>query len=136
MRFPTRKVPTRLAAFAFACMFALGGCGGSKNDALSATARARLTTLIEHVRSAADSGDRQAVQRALTELQAAVGNYESHGDIGTAKAMQILTAAAGVQSRLALIPTTTTTTSTPPTTAGGRGKGSDESKKHGKGGGD
>lgn len=135
MRFPTRRLPSRLAAFAFACTFALGACGGSKNDALSAAARARLTTLIEHVRSAADSGDRQAVQRALTELQAAVGNYESHGDIGNAKAMQILTAAAGVESRLALIPTTTTTTTTPPDTRGDHGKGSDE-KKHGNGGGD
>jgi len=126
------RFPTRVAAFAFAAAVVLGGCGGSTGGGLSATARTRLTTLVEGVRRAADSGDRQAAQQALANLQGVVSSYESHGDISSARAAQILTAAAGVERNLGLIPTTTTTTATttpPPPGHGHSGNGPGNSKK-------
>lgn len=120
------KPPARLVAFAFAVTFAFAGCGGTNDGRLSATARARLASLVEQVRSAAGSRDRQGAKAALAELQRAVASYKSQGDISSAKAAEILTAAAQVQSNLALVsaPTTTTTTTTaPPGGHGGGGKG-------------
>jgi ribosomal protein S20 len=130
------KIPTRVGAFAFALALALGGCGGSTDDGLSAAARAQLTTLVKDVRRAAENGDRQAGQRALSQLRSAVASYESRGDISTARAAQILAAAAGVESRLALIPaptTTTTTTKAPPDKPGHGDKGDKGDKGTGPG---
>ena len=121
--------PARSVAFlcTFALAFALSGCGGGSGG-LSAAAQSRLVPLVEQVRRDAESGDRVGTQRALAELRNAVASFQSHGDISSARAAQILDAAAGVESRLAMIPTTTTTP-TPTTQGGGHGHG-------GKGGGD
>jgi hypothetical protein len=71
----------------------------------------------------------------LAELQRAVASYGKHGDISTARAAQILTAAAQVESRLSLVPTTTTTTTT--TAPGvGRGHGDKHKGDNGNGGND
>jgi hypothetical protein len=99
-----------------ALMAALTACGGGSDNHLSTAARNGLQPLVQQVRRAADSHDRQSVQHALAELQQAVGLYEKHGDISTIRAAQILTADASVQNQLALIPTATTTTTTTPTT--------------------
>jgi ribosomal protein S20 len=136
MKLPTRPVAF---AFAFAVAVAVGGCGGSTGGGVSATARARLTTLVQEVRRAANSGDRQAAQQALANLQGVVSSYESHGDIGSARAAQILAAAAGVESHLGLIPTTTTTTAAPPRDGrghGGNGPGNSNKGDKGNGGGE
>jgi hypothetical protein len=116
------------AALVCALMCALAACGGSDNR-MSAAARAGLAPLVQQVRRAAGSRDRQSAQRTLAELHQAVGLYEKNGDISPSRAAQILTAANGVANRLALIPTTTTTrtttttTTTTPAPGGGRGHG-------------
>ena len=126
------KVPTRVGAYAFALALTFGGCGGTTDGGISAAARTRLTTLVKDVRRAADSGDRQAGQRALTQLRSAVESYESRGDISTARAAQILAAAAGVESRLALIPAPTTTTTAPEKPGhGDKGGGKGDGKGNG-----
>jgi hypothetical protein len=124
------RLPARLVAFAFAVIVAFAGCGGTNDGGLSATARAQLASLAEQVRTAAGSRDRQGAKQALTELQRAVASFKSQGDISSARAAEILTAAAQVQTNLALVPvpttTTTTTTTAPPDHkkgGGGKGKG-------------
>jgi len=108
--------PVRPLVLAVGIAIALGACGGGAGG-LSATTRTRLEPLVEQIRRAAESRDRQGTQRALAQLQTAVAADEQNGDISPTKAAQILAAAAQVQSRLPLIPTTTTTpTTTTPTT--------------------
>jgi hypothetical protein len=131
------RLPARLVVFAFAVTFAFAGCGGTNDGGLSATTRAQLASLVEQVRSAAGSRDRQGAKAALAELQRAVASYKSQGDISSARAAEILTAAAQVQTNLALVPvptttTTTTTTAPPDHKKGGDGKGKGD-KGDGKG---
>jgi hypothetical protein len=124
---------------AVALALAFGGCGGKSDGGLSATRQARLDALVQHVRTAAESLDREGSLRALAALQVAVAAYENSGDIGTARAAQILTAADDVRSRFDLIPTTTTSTSTTTTTTSppvGRGRGHKKAGGNGNGGGD
>jgi len=119
---------------------ALGGCGGNGDGGLSATRQARLDALAQHVRAAAESLDREGSLRALTDLQDAVASYKNSGDISSARAAQILTAADDVRSRLDLIPTTTTTTTSTTTTTTsppvGPGRGHKKNAAKGNGGGD
>jgi hypothetical protein len=130
-----RKRPTA-AALALALALALGGCGGTSGSGLSSATRSQLTPLVREVRRAAESLDRAGTKRALANLQRAVAEDQQRGDISPASAVQILTAAAGVESRLTLVPTTTTTVTTttttttqpPPPT-----KGHDDKKKGGGG---
>ena len=113
MRF--RKGPATLAP-AFVLALALGGCGGSSGSGLSTATRAQLSPLVREVRRAAESLDRAGTKRALGNLQRAVAEDQRRGDISPASAVQILSATAGVESRLALVPTTTTTVTTTTTT--------------------
>jgi hypothetical protein len=122
---------------ALALGLTLSGCGGSNGGGLSTATRAQLTPLVREVRRAAESLDRAGTKRALANLQRAVAEDQQRGDISPASAVQILTAAAGVESRLTLVPTTTTVTTTtttttqPPPPAKGHGD-----KKKGGGGND
>jgi hypothetical protein len=113
VRFRTR--PAALVP-ALVLAFALGGCGGSSGSELSTATRAQLTPLVREVRRAAESLDRAGAKRALANLQRAVAEDQQRGNISPASAVQILSAAAGVESRLALVPTTTTTATTTTTT--------------------
>ena len=134
MTLRNRRAPCVLA-FAIAVAGSFGGCGGG-SDGLSTAARTQLTPLVRQVRRAAESLDRQGTQRALADLQRAVAASQKRGDISAAKAVEILRAAAGVESRLALVPTTTTmatTTTTTTTTTPPRGHG--DKRKGDKGGG-
>ena len=126
-----RKRPAPPAA-ALALAVVLSGCGGGSGSALSAATRAQLTPLVHEVRRAAESLDRAGARRALTNLQRAVAEDQQRGDISPASAVQILSAAAGVESRLVLVPTTTTTVTTTTTTttqAPPPAKGHDDKKK-------
>ncbi len=103
-------------ALALVLAFALAGCGGSSGSGLSTATRAQLTPLVREVRRAAESLDRASTKRALANLQRAVAEDQQRGDIRPASAVQILSAAAGVESHLTLVPTTTTTVTTTTTT--------------------
>jgi hypothetical protein len=119
---------------ALALGLALSGCGGSSGGGLSTATRAQLTPLVREVRRAAESLDRAGTKRALANLQRAVAEDQQRGDISPASAVQILTAAAGVESRLTLVPTTTTvTTTTTTTTPTPSTKGHGDKKKGGDG---
>jgi hypothetical protein len=132
MTLRNRRAPLA-CAFAVAVTWSFGGCGGG-SDGLSTATRTQLTPLVRQVRRAAESLDGQGAQRALADLQRAVAASEKRGDISSAKAVEILRAAAGVESRLALVPTTTTTaTTTTTTTTPARGHG--DKGKGDKGGG-
>jgi hypothetical protein len=112
-----RKRPaTATLAVAFMLVSALGGCGGSSGSELSSATRSQLTPLVREVRRAAESLDRAGAKRALANLERAVAEDQQRGDISPASAVQILIAAAGVESRLTLVPTTTTVTTTTTTT--------------------
>ena len=132
MKLRNRHAPLA-CAFAFAVACAFGGCGGG-SDGLSTAARTQLTPLVRQVRRAAESLDRQGAQRALADLQRAVAASEKRGDISSAKAVEILRAAAGVESRLALVPTTTTTRATTTTTTTTPARGHGDKRKGDKGG--
>jgi hypothetical protein len=108
--------PAAGLGLALALGLALSGCGGSSGGGLSTATRAQLTPLVREVRRAAESLDRAGTKRALANLQRAVATDQQRGAISPASAVQILTAAAGVDSRLALVPTTTTTVTTTTTT--------------------
>ena len=123
----------RTATLAIGVAIALGGCGGG--GGLSSAGRARLGPLVEQVRHAAESRDRQRTQHALGELRAAVATSEKNGDVSSARAAQILAAATEVQNRLTLIPTTTTITTTTTTTTPPDGHGHGNGKKGGEGNG-
>ena len=130
------NVTARLLAFAFALTLALGGCGGTSDSGLSAAARAELAPLVAQVRHAAESHDLGGTERALTALQRAVASYRDDGEIGSARATQILAAAARVRNNLALVPTTvaaTTTTTTLPERPGHGKKGKGDEDQGGKG---
>jgi hypothetical protein len=103
-------------ALALVLAFALAGCGSSSSSGLSTATRAQLTPFVREVRRAAESLDRAGTKRALANLQRAVAEDQQHGAISPASAVQILSAAAGVESRLTLVPTTTTTVTTTTTT--------------------
>ena len=130
------KVATSIVV---AAALALSGCGGQNNDPLSVTERARLAPLVREIRRTAESFDRRGAQRALAQLQVAVSSDQGRGDISAARAAEILTAAAQVRSRLALVPattTTTTTTTTPPDGPPGPGNKKHDHGPGGKHGGD
>ena len=90
---------------------------------------------MRQIRRAAEARDRVGAQHALAALQGAVAASEQDGEIGSAKAAQILAAAERVQHQLALVPTTTTTTTTTTTVPEKKGHGK-EGKHNGDGGGD
>jgi hypothetical protein len=123
-----------LAVAALTSVFALGalgGCGGGGND-ISATARDRLAPLVAHVRSAAEGSDPYGAALALADVRTAVKQLRTEGAIGDLRAQEILAAAAGVESHIALVPTTTTTT--PTTTVPPPLPTNDQRKGKGKGG--
>jgi len=89
---------------------ALAGCGSS--GSMSDTASRRLGALVGKVRAAAVAHDATRADTALATLRKAVQAYQQSGDISTARASEILGAAARVKTRLPSITTTTTTTTT------------------------
>ena len=110
---------------------ALGGCGGGDDD-ISTSARDRLAPLVAHVRSAAEGFDPYGAALAIADVRNTVKQLRADGEIGDLRAQAILAAAAGVERRIALVPTTTTTTAPPPPEpsqnddrgkGGGKGKG-------------
>jgi hypothetical protein len=102
----------RLLVLALAVGTAAAGCGSSRG--MSDTAGQQLGALVATVRTAAAAHDAARADAALARLGHAVHNYERSGDISTARASEILGAAARVKTRLASITTTTTTTTTTP----------------------
>ena len=114
----------------------LAGCGGS--DGVSSSARARLGSLVEQVRHAAEARDPQAARLSLTGVRQEVAADTKNGTIDSSSAAEILAAAGEVENRLALLAsaipatarTTTSTTVAPPGNPHGRG----DKHKGGKGG--
>jgi hypothetical protein len=127
------SVRARVFAISVVGAVVLSACGGSTKS-ISTAERARLLPLVERVRRAAESRDRPAARKSLTDLQHAVSAAVSRGDLSSASATEILAAAAQVSIGLALVPAPTTTSSstTTPTTDTGQGKKSHHKGKSGK----
>lgn len=100
----------------------LAGCG-TASPGLSATASAQLSATVEAMRAAAAAGNRTETAADLARLQAQLSTLEKQGQVTSAKAAAILSAAGAVRAQLVDLPaptttstTTTTTTTVPPTT--------------------
>ena len=104
----------RGAVAGFATLVLLAACGGQ--DGVSDTAAAELRPLVQGLRAAAATGDRQAALARLEELRRTVGDLRGRGQIGEESAARVLAAAGRVEANLALLPTTTTSAPRPPTT--------------------
>ena len=128
----------RGAVAGFATLVLLAACGGQAG--VSDTAAAELRPLVQGLRAAAATGDRQAALARLEELRRTVGDLRGRGQIGEESAARVLAAAGRVEANLALLPTTTTSAPRPPTTrnppverADGGAGDDDDGKGSGKG---
>jgi hypothetical protein len=97
-------------------------CGGDSSP-MSGDAAAELRGRVTAVRSAVDTRDADAAERALDDLRAAVTRLRRSDGLSDARAADILAAAGAVENQLVTITTTTTTTTTttiPPRTTSPR----------------
>jgi hypothetical protein len=111
-------------------------CAGNSDDAISTSARQRLSPLVDQIRRDAESVDRVDAEHTLATLRFAVADLQRTGDIGPTRAASVLAAATDVDHALSSIPTTTTTTTTlpPPRPGNGpHGKGAKDTQPGGNG---
>ena len=112
----------RSVALAVTLMIAAGsllaGCGDGDRS-LSDEASARLAPRVEAIRAAAAAGDRAAAQAEAGRVRQTLDDLQATGAIDTAEAATVLSALAGVEQQLGLLPepTTTTTATTAPAPA-------------------
>ena len=120
----------RLVAVAAIAAF-LGACSTGPDPQAERDLRQRVAA----VRTAAESGDRDAAEQRLQELVDAVNSWQAQGAIDNGFAASILTAAAGVRDQLGLLsspspatvyPTEEPAPHTPPGHEEGHGAGNDE----------
>jgi hypothetical protein len=100
---------------------------------MSQTASTSLSAELSRIESAAANHDQAGAHAQLVTLRNEVLSYEASGQIGRARATQILQTADLIDADLTLIPTTTSSTSTTTTTSttgdvptrhhGGHGRG-------------
>jgi hypothetical protein len=106
----------------------LGACGGSTPTGKAPAARTVLAADVTQLGRYAQAHDEAAARRELSKLRDDVSRLEAEGRLSAADGLQVLAAAARVQSELYLLTrvkhrgtttttTTTTTTAVPPTTA-------------------
>jgi hypothetical protein len=96
----------------------LAGCGDG-NRSLSDEASAHLAPRVEAIRAAAAAGDRAAAQAEVGRVRQTLDDLQAAGAVDTAEAATVLSALAGVEQQLGLLPepTTTTTATTAPAPA-------------------
>jgi hypothetical protein len=102
---------------ALAVLLTLVGCG--RSPGLPAEVAAELRARAGAIRTAAGTGDRAGAEAALAELRRQVADLERAGRVSDRRAAEILSAAAEVETQLALLaapaPPPPVTTTTPPT---------------------
>jgi hypothetical protein len=107
-------------------------CGHSSNQSLSANGARLLQAEIASARLAAAQGDYVRSADGINTVEATIASLRSQHLIGSARATDVLQAAAAVRNALAQLTTTTTTPPatapppTPPPHGRGKGKGNDQ----------
>lgn len=124
---------TRVAAIAMLLAGALVAASCAGTPVMAPSTAEALAQGTAAVRTAVESGDRDAAEAALEQLRASVDDFGASDAITDEKMLDILAAVSEVEAALDVMPTTTTTTDDDDDDEGnGKGKGK-SGKSHGKG---